>query len=95
MPEPPWQGTLLCDQYAGYNAVLDTRVYPQRKAAACAAHARRKFEELSRGGPSASALASDALQRFGADLSSRGVARAHERRAAATGAPPTEQAALG
>ena len=34
------------------------------KAAACAAHARRKFEELSRGGPSASALANDALQRF-------------------------------
>jgi transposase len=64
IPEPPWQGTLLCDQYAGYNAVLDARVYPQRKAAACAAHARRKFEELSRGGPSASALASDALQRF-------------------------------
>jgi hypothetical protein len=64
IPEPPWQGTLLCDQYAGYNAVLDTRVYPQRKAAACAAHARRKFEELSRGGPSASALAEEALQRF-------------------------------
>ena len=31
LPQPPWQGTLLCDQYAGYIAVLDTRVYPQRK----------------------------------------------------------------
>jgi hypothetical protein len=39
-------------------------VYPQRKAAACAAHARRKFEERSRGGLSASALAEEALQRF-------------------------------
>jgi transposase len=63
-PEPPWCGTLLSDQYAGYNAVLDERVYPQRRAAACAAHARRKFEELSRGGASASAVATEALQRF-------------------------------
>ena len=48
--EPAWCGTLVCDQYAGYNAVLDAKVYPQRKAAACAAHARRRFEELSCGG---------------------------------------------
>jgi hypothetical protein len=55
---------LITDQYAGYNAVLDTKVYPQRRSAVCAGHARRYFEELSRGGHSASALASEALQRW-------------------------------
>jgi hypothetical protein len=44
--QPPWQGTLVCDRYGGYDAVLDKRVYPQRIAAHCAAHARRKFDEL-------------------------------------------------
>ena len=44
--EPPWNGILITDQYAGYDAVLDKRVYPQRTAAHCAAHARRKFDEL-------------------------------------------------
>jgi hypothetical protein len=39
-------------------------VYPLRQAAACAAHARRRFEELSRGGASASAVATQALQRW-------------------------------
>lgn len=63
-PEPPWNGTLITDQYAGYNAVLDAKVYPQRRSAACAAHARRYFEELSRGGNSASAVATEALQRW-------------------------------
>ena len=63
-PEPAWNGTLITDQYAGYNAVLDTKVYPQRKAAACAAHARRYFEELSRGGSSASAVATEAMRRW-------------------------------
>ncbi|UJB66462.1 IS66 family transposase [Acidovorax sp. YS12] len=62
--EPPWNGTLITDQYAGYNAVLDARIYPQRRSAACAAHARRYFEELSRGGDSASAAATEALQRW-------------------------------
>ena len=41
-----WQGTLVCDQYAGYDRALDKRVYPQRIAAHCLAHARRKFDEL-------------------------------------------------
>jgi hypothetical protein len=63
-PQPPWNGTLITDQYAGYNAVLDAKVYPQRRSAACAAHARRYFEELSRGGNSASAVATEALQRW-------------------------------
>lgn len=62
--EPTWNGTLITDQYAAYNAVLDTKVYPQRRSAVCAAHARRRFEELSRGGNSASAVATEALQRW-------------------------------
>jgi transposase len=63
-PEPGWSGTLITDQYAGYNAVLDAKVYPQRRSALCAAHARRYFEELSRGGSSASAVAIEAMQRW-------------------------------
>jgi transposase len=63
-PEPAWNGTLITDQYAGYNAVLDPKLYPQRKSAVCAAHARRYFEELSRGGSSASSVATEALQRW-------------------------------
>lgn len=64
-PEPAWNGTLITDQYAAYNAVLDAKVYPQRRSAVCAAHARRRFEELSRGGHSASAVATEALLRWG------------------------------
>ena len=63
-PEPAWQGTLITDQYAAYNAVLDAKLYPQRKSAACAAHARRRFEELSRGEHSASTVAAEAMQRW-------------------------------
>jgi transposase len=36
-PEPPWRGTLVCDQYAVYAAVLDPRTQPGRQAAGCAA----------------------------------------------------------
>jgi transposase len=64
VPQPAWNGTLITDQYAAYNAVLDAKAYPQRKSAVCAAHARRRFEELSRGGSSASALATEALRRW-------------------------------
>jgi transposase len=66
--QPAWNGTLITDQYAGYNAVLDGKIYPQRKSALCAAHARRYFEELSRGGTntntSASAVATEAMHRW-------------------------------
>ena len=55
---------MITDQYAGFNAVLDAKLYPQRKAAACAAHARRYFEELSRGGSRASAVATEAMRRW-------------------------------
>jgi len=63
-PAPAWNGILITDQYAGYNAVLDTKVYPQRRSAVCAAHARRYFEELSHGGHSASAVATEAIRRW-------------------------------
>ncbi len=62
--EPPWRGTLVCDQYASYGPVLDPQVQPGRQAAGCAAHARRKFEELTTRGASASPVALEALQRF-------------------------------
>jgi transposase len=57
----PWQGTLVCDQYAGYDRVLDRRAFPQRIGAHCAAHARRKFEELAATSP----VATEAIQRIG------------------------------
>lgn len=63
-PELAWNGTLVTDQYAAYNAVLDRKLYPLRRSAACAAHARRRFEELSRGGHTASAVATEALRRW-------------------------------
>jgi transposase len=65
-PQPAWNGTLLTDQYAAYKAVLDVKVHPQRKGAACAAHARRRFEELSggSGSGSASSVALEAVQRW-------------------------------
>jgi hypothetical protein len=59
--QPAWQGTLVCDQYAGYDRALDRRVYPQRIAAHCAAHARRKFDELV----GTSEVAREAIRRIG------------------------------
>jgi transposase len=58
---PAWSGTLVCDQYAGYDRALDRRVYPRRIAAHCAAHARRKFDELV----GTSEVAKEAIKRFG------------------------------
>ena len=62
--QPAWQGTLVCDQYAGYDAVLDARAFPERRAAGCVAHARRKFEELSKPGAGVSPVAMEAMQRL-------------------------------
>lgn len=59
--QPAWSGTLVCDQYAGYDRVLDRRVYPQRSAAHCVAHARRKFDELV----GTSEVAKEAIKRIG------------------------------
>ena len=56
-----WSGTLVCDQYAGYDRVLDRRVYPQRIAAHCVAHVRRKFDELV----GTSEVAKEAIKRIG------------------------------
>lgn len=60
--ERAWNGTLVRDEYVGYERALDRRVYPQRIAAGCAAHARRKFDELYKAG--ASAVAKEAIRRF-------------------------------
>lgn len=57
-----WAGTLLTDRYNAYDTVLDERVYPDRKAAACVAHARRKFDELAKAGTSA--LGEEAIRRL-------------------------------
>jgi transposase len=58
----PWAGTLLTDRYSAYDSVLDAQAFPGRVAAGCAAHARRKFEELAKA--STSAVAEEALQRW-------------------------------
>lgn len=60
-----WTGTLLTDRYQAYDAVLDPRTQPDRQAAGCVAHARRKFDELAKA--RTSALADEAIVRF-ADL---------------------------
>jgi transposase len=54
-----WSGTLVCDDYAGYNTVLKLH---DRIEAGCLAHARRKFDELAKAG--ASPIAVQALQRI-------------------------------
>ncbi|MBS0451911.1 MAG: IS66 family transposase [Proteobacteria bacterium] len=57
-----WSGTLLTDRYSAYETVVDPRLYPDRFGAACAAHARRNFEELTHDGTSAVGL--EAVRRF-------------------------------
>lgn len=60
--ERRWSGTLLTDRYSAYDTVVDPRLYPGRISAACAAHARRNFEELTKDGTSPIGL--DALRWF-------------------------------
>jgi transposase len=55
-----WQGTLVRDEYAAYDSVVDANAWPGRTAAGCLAHARRKFDELA----DTSAVAQEALQRI-------------------------------
>jgi hypothetical protein len=50
------------DEFSAYEAVLDAKEHPGRVAAGCAAHARRKFDELLK--TKASAIAPEALRRF-------------------------------
>jgi transposase len=54
-----WSGTLVCDGYAAYDSVIKLE---DRIEAGCAAHARRKFDELAR--DNQSQVGSQALQRF-------------------------------
>jgi transposase len=58
----PWAGTLLTDRYQGYDSALDPRHHPGRCAAACVAHARRKFDELAKA--RTSVLADEAIVRW-------------------------------
>ncbi|HEX5684694.1 MAG TPA: IS66 family transposase, partial [Ideonella sp.] len=60
--ERRWSGTLLTDRYSAYDTVVDPRVHPDRVDAGCAAHARRKFDELAREGKNPLAL--EAIQRW-------------------------------
>ena len=45
---PAWQGTLLTDRYGAYDTVLDERLQPGSRAAACVAHARRNSTGIFR-----------------------------------------------
>jgi transposase len=54
-----WDGTLLCDGYAGYDKTL---ALGQRCYAGCWAHARRKFDELFKA--NASEVAAQAIRRI-------------------------------
>jgi transposase len=54
-----WLGTLTCDDYGGYDVVFKVE---GRIEAGCLAHARRKFDELSKA--NASPIAAQAIQRI-------------------------------
>lgn len=58
---PPWVGTLIRDEYAAYDRVV--QAVPGRVAAGCLAHARRKYDELLRDGGK-SAVATEAIARI-------------------------------
>ena len=59
-----WQGTLVRDEYKGYQSVLDPKLHPGRVGAGCLAHARRKYDELLKAG--SSTMAAEAVQRIAA-----------------------------
>lgn len=56
-----WNGTLVCDDYKGYEPVFKLG---KRVEAGCLVHARRKFEELIKNGH-ASPVAEEAIRRLG------------------------------
>lgn len=58
-----WQGTLVRDEYAGYDSALDPERWPGRIGAGCLAHARRKFDELLKAG-GGSSVADEVLRRM-------------------------------
>jgi transposase len=57
-----WRGTLVRDEYAAYDSVVDAKKHPGRIAAGCLAHARRKFDELIK--HNSSVVAPQALRRI-------------------------------
>jgi transposase len=61
--ERSWRGTLVRDEYKAYDSVIDA--VPDRIAAGCLAHARRKFDELLLDGAT-NAVAPEALKRIAA-----------------------------
>jgi transposase len=61
-PDEPWKGTLVRDEYAAYDSVLDAKTCTGRTGAGCLAHARRKFDELL--GSGASPVAAEAIRRI-------------------------------
>jgi transposase len=61
--ERSWRGTLVRDEYKGYDSVIAAD--SARFAAGCLAHARRKFDELLLDGAT-SAVAPEALRRIAA-----------------------------
>ena len=54
-----WRGTLVCDDYAGYKALIALGV----QEAGCMAHAQRKFFDLAKA--SKSQIVAEAIQYFG------------------------------
>ena len=54
-----WSGTLVRDEYKAYESVI---ALPDRLAAGCLAHARRKYDELLKG--NVSPVATEAIQRI-------------------------------
>jgi len=58
-----WRGTLVCDDYAGYKALMAKDGQPGVQEAGCMAHARRKFFDLAKA--SKSQIAEEAIPYFG------------------------------
>ena len=75
-----WRGTLVRDEYGGYDERRSTRKYPGRIAAGCLAHARRKFDELIK--RNASDVAPEAIKRIARIYRVERELDGHERAAA-------------
>lgn len=58
-----WRGTLVCDDYSGYKALIAKPGQPGVQEAGCMAHARRKFFELH--AAKQSQIAQEAINYFG------------------------------
>ena len=85
-----WSGTLVRDEFSGYESVISVT---GRVGAGCAAHARRKFDELVKA--NASEVAAQAIQRIAWLYRIEADARPLRRRAAAADATGAIPAAVG